>query len=77
MLTGKIINNEPKFDPITIQITIDSQDDLDKFASLVNHAWVTDVFENIHCLNDILKAVGGDNKCFLGIYSESFRKRCK
>lgn len=77
MLTGKIINNEPKFDPVTIQITIDNQDDLDKFASLVNHAWVTDVFKNIHCLNDILKGVGGDNTCFLDRYSESFKKRCK
>ncbi len=77
MITGEIINDGPKFEPVTIKITIDSQDDLDKLASLVNHAWVTDVFENIHQLNGLLKAAGGDNRIFLDRYSESFRKRCK
>jgi hypothetical protein len=74
MISAKILENV-NFNPITIELTIHSQQSLDKLTSLINCAAVCKVAPEINkALFDILTSNGGDQSIYVDKYIEAFQK---
>jgi len=75
MITAKVVElkEEPKFKPVTIQITIDDQDTLDRLTSLFNHANVSVVLgSQTDIIRNCLIRAGGSSSKYIDMYTTSF-----